>query len=223
MSGMKTLPTGDYFLKNTSFLQFDCLNPHSSFSIFYNSQLSPGSTIQINQSETLQAINSIEINDLTVDGNGNSGGSVEIMARNSVTLKDGFWAKSGSSVFVHAGPFFVPCETWPDVLFESKNRPQTNTGDQATEIEVHFDLETEIVDVRIFPNPSEGTCQIEIIGSAPERIHVSVFDCLGQLMQAFHHSGVNTFIINLKDYPAGAYYTIIKADGWCVSKRMIKY
>ncbi|HRY32791.1 MAG TPA: T9SS type A sorting domain-containing protein [Bacteroidales bacterium] len=193
------------------------------FSMWYSSRLTPASTIQINQSEVYQAINTIAISNLTVDGNGSSGGSAEIKARNNVTLQSGFWAKSGSSVFVHVGPFILPCETWPDVLVESKSGPQNIAGDFASEFELHFDLEKDEADARIFPNPSDGKYHIELFGCTPENITVEVFDCLGRLIQTGNHTGNDALSIDLKDFPAGTYCIIIKTNECCVSRRLIKY
>ncbi len=191
--------------------------------LLYNTQLSSPTTIQINEEETYQAINTIAISNLTVDGNGSNGGSAEIKARNSVTLQSGFWAKSGSHVHVHTGPFLFPCETWPDVLVESKSGPQNIAGYFASEFELHFELKKDEADARIFPNPSGGKYHIELLGCTPENITVAVFDCLGRLIQTGNHTGNDAISIDLKDFPDGSYYTLIKSDTWCISKKVFKF
>ncbi len=192
--------------------------------MWYSSRLTPASTIQINQSEVYQAINTIAISNLTVDGNGSSGGSAEIKARNNVTLQSGFWAKSGSHVHVHTGPFLVPCTTWPDVLFESKNVLQSSSIAVEREIEVQFNVEATEGIVRVYPNPSEGIFMLVLPGTGRnDNIQVSVFDFLGRLILDRSYISRALIELDIKEYPSGSYYLIVHANGNYISRKIFKF
>jgi hypothetical protein len=75
----------------------------------------------------------------------------------------------------------------------------------------------------IYPNPFKESLSIAINVAELKKIHVEVYNELGQLVSSSNHSTAgNKIVIDTRHLPAGLYEVILSAIGWNESHKLIK-
>jgi hypothetical protein len=75
----------------------------------------------------------------------------------------------------------------------------------------------------IYPNPFKESLSIAINVAEVKKVHVEVYNELGQLVSSSNHSTAgNKIVIDTRHLPAGLYEVILSAIGWNESHKLIK-
>lgn len=76
--------------------------------------------------------------------------------------------------------------------------------------------ETDILNLKVFPNPSEGHFIVELVLTDITPVALSVFDMAGKTIWQKRIKGIGTHTeqLNLSEYPAGTYLLVGQKDNW---------
>ncbi|HIO67251.1 MAG TPA: choice-of-anchor B family protein [Flavobacteriales bacterium] len=75
----------------------------------------------------------------------------------------------------------------------------------------------------IYPNPFKESLSIAINVAEVKKVHVEVYNELGQLVSSSNHSTAgNKIVIDTRHLPSGLYEVILSATGWNESHKLIK-
>jgi hypothetical protein len=109
-------------------------------------------------------------------------------------------------------------------LQSSGNGNTLNSGFSATGITVstiHPD-DSQILDIKVFPNPVSEFLNIKIIHSNLDELSLSIVDLLGSEVYQSRHKFVPDKIgINAKSFPSGTYTLILKSKSEIISTHKI--
>ena len=142
-----------------------------------------------------------------------SGSEGSFRASESVTLGEGFWARSGSE-------FTAYTESCATLSRLSSSEEENNYEEQQEEIAEHIDVE-------LFPNPFSDNTTLQFHLSQDAEVFAVLTDATGRTLQTIvprglKTAGTHTFNIDGTQLAAGIYYvSFIKQDNNVV-KRLVK-
>ena len=141
----------------------------------------------------------------------NSGQNVEYRAHNSIVIKPGFHAKSGSTVRMH----IEPCANCPERRTPNSAPPRPNT-DFETEDE-NFNILNSESSISVFPNPTTGI--VNIISHNTKIESISVFDISGKTLQ--NNASFAGTTLDLSWLSNGIYFVKIQTPSEQVTHKII--
>lgn len=74
--------------------------------------------------------------------------------------------------------------------------------------------------INVYPNPSEGMFNIEIVSEFNEDIVVEISNSIGQLIETFTVQGDNLVPVDMTNQAEGIYYVTFKSEGSVASKKV---
>jgi hypothetical protein len=166
-------------------------------------------TVEIGSTNNFSPAGRITITDLTVKGNGSTGGNSQIDASNSITITK-LSAQKGSNVKINIKPNYHDCQ-----VYGQKSTAETNNSS----VMVNLSDTTENLDVNFFPNPSNGEISIDIANFTGSW-EVIVLNIMGNIVAQEHFSG-NHCLLDLTDMPRGLYILKIKTNKSTLEKKII--
>lgn len=121
-------------------------------------------TIQVGESQNYEASNSINSLNMTIEGNGDTGGNCSMKATQIVRLKTGFSAQKGSYFRAYNAPVYADCNYTTNYLnrntkeepFLSSTPVKSDRIDESISINSAIDEVFKSSSVLIYPNPSNG-------------------------------------------------------------------
>jgi hypothetical protein len=178
--------------------------------ITYNENETVNEDIEIDdEPENVYAVNSITVNDITVEGNGSTGGSLKLRAENSIIFNTGFIAEKGSHVDAFSG-VYCKCEAIPAELrtkstsYYEKKYPKPEENNSKS--------------ISVFPNPTKGIIKINSSFTFLDR--VSIYDQTGHLIYNNNNLSGN-YEIALSPKYKGIYYLVIIAGDQFVKEKIV--
>jgi hypothetical protein len=76
--------------------------------------------------------------------------------------------------------------------------------------------------VDVFPNPTDGLININVVNSFSENAMVLIYDNIGQLVYSENITMQFANQIDISTLPKGTYHMIVKSDDMLVNKRIVK-
>jgi len=152
---------------------------------------------------------SVEIN---CDFNIPNGKQLNIIAKNSITLKPGFHAEAGAVFSSQIDPSI--CETTSMILNESSDTENMNEKDFSiyknssleNEETILSEKEENKFNVNIYPNPNQGSFTIEFdVLSEYKKLALKIMTEQGQILYSMENVLHSSTTIDLSKYPKGIY------------------
>ncbi len=147
-------------------------------------------TVQSGQSQNYEASNSINSSDVTIVGNGSTGGNYSMKATQIVRLNTGFSAQKGSYFHAYNTPVYVDCNYTSSYLKRAVEEehpphptpPKPDMPNEPIDINSTTDEVCKSNSVLIYPNPSSGIFnvvsddnltieKVEVYNSLGQKIH----------------------------------------------------
>jgi len=203
---------------------------------YYDTQLSPASGINVNllnvvngydanvSSETVDigeernyyGRNTITTSNLIIDGNGSSGGSSDLLARQSVTLDAGTEIKLGAIAYIDISDAFTDCGDYSD--FSSSGIAPPGGGgssrrlmgtSEEKEIEIQFRNKKQNINALIIPNPNNGMFTIMLDDKFTENTMLSLCNSVGISIWQ-EETDKKELNLNFNYLSKGIYFLLIK-------------
>ncbi|WP_341904741.1 T9SS type A sorting domain-containing protein [Fluviicola taffensis] len=186
--------------------------------------LNTGGTIVTNAYEHIQADNSITVSSLTIQGNGTSGGLLDMNAANAVRLNSGFIAQKGSRVHIYNKPAIPECNYFvgsniPPYVQPNNKVEQPYWGWISEENNLSLE-ESEFKDVTISPNPNNGVFQVSTNGDVTIE-KITIVNNLGQTALVLNNPG-NISEIDISRFESGVYTVLIVSSSSVFKSKIIK-
>jgi hypothetical protein len=144
-------------------------------------------------------------------------GKVLFVSPNSITLKPGFWAKSGSefqTIFRTCG---VPRSTISNVGDVWLKKSSDETDDCISSVVSNLNSGTFI---NVFPNPTSDFVHIENLPVNIEEVIIYTFN--GTLLQSTKIKGETKVLLDFTKMPHGLYYIKIISSNRMITQKIIK-
>lgn len=155
-----------------------------------------------------------------------SGSEGSFRASESVTLGEGFWARSGSTFTA----YLESCSTVTDEIAANTDPDPDNqdSGSLPTEADTESSSGGEVIhDLEVFPNPFKEMTTVRFHTHGTERITISMNDMLGREVMVIANAsefqeGTHTMEIPTNALPSGIYLLTIRAGEDILVKRVVK-
>lgn len=137
--------------------------------------------IPIGSVQSFEAINTLSLTNVTVAGNGTTGGVADFSARENVNVHAEFNAETGSEVHIFNQIIAHECEIIPFKQSEGyTQQPPIDKNNQVRNVDLLFEQQGSIF--RISPNPSHGIIAIDMSigsGSYTGYYKIKIINCTG--------------------------------------------
>lgn len=178
--------------------------------------------INIGVAQNFTGLSTLTVSNTTVDGNGTTGGSSDMKARNEVHITSEFHAKQGSDVHIFTSETFIDCD---DVGTFSPARSGFSESDNqigGSGIELKFKIPaSNTVDALIIPNPNSGIFTVKLnISEDENKMTMVIKNLQGQLILETNVVG-NEFLLNVSNVSKGIYFINIYSDQLNITKMFI--
>jgi len=161
--------------------------------------------------EIYNAVNSITAKNVFI----NNEKKVVFKAGNNISLQKGFHAdKSG---YFHA--YLEGCNNTKSAKLKSARADNVGYSLQETEEVVELQKEKQSTDINIYPNPNQGTFNIDLQNNQLPAI-VKVYSSSGNLVYNKTHQTSN-FDIDISGYSKGIYIVKVITGGQCYYQKII--
>lgn len=148
-------------------------------------------TVQSGQSQNYEASNSINSSNVTIVGNGSTGGNCSMKATQIVRLNTGFSAQKGSRFHAYNAPVYADCNYTSNYLKRAIKEEQNPPQSKSPKLDFFappFDINSSTEEVfkfnsvLVYPNPSSGVFnvvsddnltleKVEVYNSLGQKIH----------------------------------------------------
>jgi hypothetical protein len=190
----------------------------------YNLTLNSGGTIVTNADEHFQADNIMTVSSLTIQGNGTSGGKLDLNAGNIVRLNSGFIAQKGSRVHVYIEPAIPYCNFFAGSNLPPFVQPNNKLEQQNTLLlndEENLSLEeNEFQEIVISPNPNNGIFHVSTNGDVGIE-KITITNSLGQNALIIDNPKTNPDV-DISNLQSGVYTVIIVSSNNIFKSKIIK-
>ncbi len=161
----------------------------------------------------------MEVINAFVEGNGSSGGSLEVSCRERITLYPGFLAEKGSDVHLFNSQTYTGCDDnaglnkFPGMLSMDHDN-QVNTK----QIRIQFYDESEFA--LLYPNPNMGICNIDINEALRPPYQIEITNILGDIIETCNKTE-NSFKVDLSSQQPEIYFIRISGSDQIDTKKII--
>lgn len=186
----------------------------------YSEKTIENEIVQINENKVYFDIKSVIVNSLTVEGNGNVGGTVDVHARENIIINPGFIAEQGSNVNIYTENVFPDCGDFTNYKkneFQEEDNSQLNN--KIKDFEISF---LKPVDILVYPNPNEGSFVLSLINFDSVSKYIFIKDISGKIVFKQEICDNNS-LINLNILSKGVYIINVNDKYHNFTKKIIIY
>ncbi len=155
-----------------------------------------------------------DINSNSTYFNIEAGGNSTMQAGSSIILKPGFHAKYGS--YYHA--YIVPCEETDPLIL--KNDYISNAGDETETIKKEISRIDSIVVITVYPNPSNGCFEINLMPYNNTNSSIEIYDNFGKNVFT-NYTNSFPYNVNLLKIKPGLYFIKVTTGNDIKTKKII--
>ncbi len=128
-----------------------------------------------------------------------SGQQLDIVAQNSITLKPGFHAKAGNIFHARIDPS-VCDSSLKNGIVDTTNSPIENVLKNTTSVN-----ESNLSDIKVYPNPNDGTFSIDFGHKDFRHYQIKVFDLKGGLVSSLNSLEKSFITLKMPDNTKGSF------------------
>lgn len=128
-----------------------------------------------------------------------SGQQLDIVAQNSITLKPGFHAKAGNIFHARIDPS-VCDSSLKNGIVDTTNSPIENVLKNTTSVN-----ESNLSDIKVYPNPNDGTFSIDFGHKDFRHYQIKVFDLKGGLVSSLNTIEKSFITLKIPDNTKGSF------------------
>lgn len=151
----------------------------------------------------------------------NSGAKVHLIANNEITLKPGVHIKSGADFIakiVDCPLVIDECEEYTDKSDKLKSSHEIiKENNPETKLDKFL-----VISARLYPNPTNSSFTVEILGEAQLVQSIEVYNIQGQLIDSKDNMINCTNTFDISNYPQGVYFVKINNFENQIVKKIIK-
>jgi hypothetical protein len=144
-----------------------------------------------------------------------AGGSVILVCGQKILLYPGVVVQSGGNFHGYISTNGVYCTTYPNKLVSNPI--------VVDEVANGFSEQPSALPMRIYPNPTSGSCTIEMTGESRNiPLHVEVFFMNGTLVQSFDMFGGQGQTLSLGEQPRGIYLIRVSSGNFSEVRKIVR-